>query len=587
MIKNDPIQNILHVDLSQRRYWMEERPELFEKYLGGSGIAIKLLLELCPQNANPLGPENPIVFAVGPLNGVFPMASKTVSMFKSPLTGNLGESHAGGRSGVAIRSAGLGAIIIQGASDTPVYLSIHDNKVQFRDASVLWGMGSSYTVGRVIRSKESDAGAGVRTIMRIGRAGEKLIRYACVITETYRHFGRLGLGAVFGSKKLKALSISGKKSLLIKDKRMYKAVYQEVFNAETTSPVMKKYHNLGTPMNVIPLNNLSALPTENLRKTQFKDVEAISGENIAKNYLGRRVSCGHCPISCIHIAALREPYKNEPYFFKTTMISYDYEPIYALGTMLNIASPEGLLQLIDEVEVQGLDSMSTGVALAWATEAQEKGLVPNGEDGTVVKLSWGDYKAYIEAVKSLIDQKNAFYKALGEGVDYAASRYGGSEFALAFGGNEMPGYHTGPAAHIGYLTGSRHSHLDGAGYSIDQKTFASKGTPTPESIADNLVKEEAWRQVLSGLVVCYFAREIYNPEVVEKTLEVVGWDISRDDMITIGSEVLRMKQEFKKREGFTIERLRIPKRILETPTPFGILSEDFLREGIKEYFKRL
>jgi len=183
------LQNVLYIDLTRRRFWVENRKDLFEKYLGGVGIATQLLLEECPKNIDPFDPENPIIFAVGPLTGVYPLASKTVAMFKSSHTGNLGESHAGGRSAIAIRSAGYGAIVIKGASETPVYLAIHESKVYFRDASILWGMWSTFTVGRIIR--ENEPGAGIRTIMRTGRAGERLVTYASVITETYRHFGRL------------------------------------------------------------------------------------------------------------------------------------------------------------------------------------------------------------------------------------------------------------------------------------------------------------------------------------------------------------------------------------------------------------
>ena len=585
MIEGDPIQRILYVDLSRRRYWIEERPELFQKYIGGSGVAIKLLLEECRQGVDPLSPENPIIFAVGPLNCVFPMASKTVAMFKSPLTGNLGESHAGGRSGIALRSAGLGALVIRGASEIPIYLSIYDGKVSFRDGRVLWGMESSYTVGRVIREREPKA--GLRTIMRIGRAGENLVRYACVITETYRHFGRLGLGAVFGSKKLKALTIAGTNNIKVKDIKAYKELYQEIFKLEITAPALKKYHDIGTPMNVMPLNNLQALPAYNLKSASLDGAEHISGENLAKNYLGRRVACGHCPVSCIHLAALREPYEKEPYFYKTTMISYDYEPIYALGSMLGITSPEGLLKLIDEVEVAGLDAMSCGVALAWATEAVEKGLVSSGSEGTIVNLKWGDYNTYIKAVDYITEQPNEFYKALAQGVEYAAMQYGGLDFALAFGRNEMPGYHTGSAAHIGYLTGARHSHLDSAGYSLDQKILASKGTPTPSTVASTLFEEEGWRQILSSLVICFFAREIYKPETVQRALRVIGWDLSLEDMKKIGYEILALKHEYKRREGFSAEALRIPNRILETPTPFGRLDEAFIKEAVKEYFSRV
>jgi aldehyde:ferredoxin oxidoreductase len=583
MIKGDPISKILHIDLSRKRFWVEERPELFERYLGGVGVGIRLLLEECPKGADPLGPENPIIFAVGQLNGLFPVASKTVALFKSPHTCNLGESHAGGRSATAIRMAGYGAIVIKGSSDIPIYLTITSQEVGFRDASALWGM-ATYTTGRVIREREP--GAGVRTIMRIGPAGERLVTYACVVTETYRHFGRLGLGAVFGSKKLKAILIAGRRSLKPENSKLYREVYKEVFEEITKSDLMKKYHELGTPINVSPLNKLGALPTRNLTSASFEQAENISGESFAEKHLGRRVACSHCPVSCIHLAALREPYVSEPYFYKTRMISYDYEPIYALGSMLGIGFTEGMLKLMDEIETLGLDAMSTGVALAWATEMLLKGLIGLEETGGL-KLEWGNVEAYVKAARFLVEQPTSFYMTLARGVAYASAHYGGKAFALTFGGNEMPGYHTGPAAHLGFLTGSRHSHLDGAGYSLDENIIKKGGKLSPEGIVEGLLREEAWRQILSSLVVCFFARGVYKPETVCRALEVVGHQFTPEDLQRLGLEILKYKLEFKLREGFSFEKLSFPERVFETPTPQGSLSRAFLEEALKLYGERV
>jgi aldehyde:ferredoxin oxidoreductase len=573
----DPLYRVRYVDLTRRRSWVEERPDLFEAGLGGTGVGIRLLEEECPQGADPLGPDNPIILAVGPLVGHFPLASKTVALFKSPHTGNLGESHAGGRSAVAIRMAGYGAIVIRGASTLPIYLVVEDGQVRFHDASALWRMRSSYTIGSVLRVRES--GSGLRSIMRIGRAGERQVSYACVITETYRHFGRLGLGAVFGSKQLKALVVGGKRSLPVADRRAYRQTYDEVFKTATESSLMKKYHDLGTPMGILPLDAIGGLPTRNLQSGRFEGAEAISGERMAEEYLGRRVACTHCPVACIHLAALRIPYPNDPYFYKTMMLGYDYELIYAMGSMLGIDDVSGMLRLIDETEVQGLDVMSTGVVLAWATEALERWMISTQEtDG--LALAWGDYLSYIEAVKRIVTQPNPFYRALARGVEHAASVYGGEDFALTMGGNEMPGYHTGPGGYLGYLTGARHSHLDSAGYSLDQRAAATGQALTPQGVVDSLLAEERWRQVLTSLTVCLFARGIYTSEVVQKALAAVGFDWSAEDLERLGLETLRCKHAFKVREGFELAQLRLPRRIFETAAPAGPFDEDFLRQAI-------
>jgi aldehyde:ferredoxin oxidoreductase len=584
MLHGDSLGRVLYIDLSRRRFWVQERPDLFAESMGGAGVAIRLLEQECPQGADPLGPDNPIVLAVGPLVGHFPLASKTVAMFKSPLTGNLGESHAGGRSAVAIRMAGYGAIVLRGASSLPIYLVIDGDRVRFRDASALWGMRSSYTAGSVLRARES--GSGLRSIMRIGRAGERRVRYACVTTETYRHFGRLGLGAVFGSKLLKAVIVCGRRSLPVSDRRAYRQVYDEIFEAATESPLMQKYHELGTAMNVLPLDAIGGLPTRNLQSGRFEGAEAISGERLAAEYLGRRVACAHCPVACIHLAALRIPYPNDPYFYKTMMLGYDHELVYAVGSMLGVQDVDGMLRLIDEAEVQGLDVMSTGVVLAWATEALERGLISSEETGGL-PLVWGDHRTYIEAVKRVVTQPNAFYRALAQGVDHAASIYGGADFALAFGRNEMPGYHTGPGCHLGYLTGARHSHLDSAGYSLDQKAASTGQTSTPQALADSLLSEERWRQVLSNLTICFFARGIYTSEVVQKALATIGADWSAEELERLGRETLRSKHAFKAREGFQWADLRLPRRIFETPAPAGSFDEDLMRQAIASFAEGL
>jgi len=575
MLKNECLIRVLYVDLSERTFSVKERADLFDRYIGGTGVAIQLLHEECPEKGDALGSENPIIFAVGPLTGLYPLASKTVALFKSPLTGNLGESHCGGRSAVAIRMAGYGAIVIKGASEIPIYISINGQGVHFRDASSIWGM-QSFSSGRILRENES--GAGLRTIMRIGAGGENLVKYACVTTESYRHFGRLGLGAVFGSKKLKAVVVSGKSSLPVADMKFYRKSYREIYKTAVESPVMKKYHDLGTAENIEPLNKFGGLPTRNLKTARFEGASGISGEILAEKYLGRRLACSHCPVGCIHIAALREGYEDEEYFYKTSMISYDYEPLYALGSMLGIADAEAFLKLMDRIEAFGIDAMSTGVVLAWATEAMERELITEKET-LGIKLVWGNHASYIEAANHIVEQPNDFYRALAGGVEEASSLYGGKEFALTFGGNEMPGYHTGPAAHVGTLLGARHSHLDNGGYGIDQKILAKKEV-TPEELTTIILDEEWWRQILSSLVVCFFARGIYLPEIVSELLTVTGFDLHPDDLTRIGREIHREKYRFKYREGFSLDNLRIPERIFETPSPISYMSRDYVERAL-------
>jgi len=574
MIKTDPLKRILYIDLTKKKFWIEERPDLFEKFLGGTGVAIALLHENCPYDTDPLSPENPIIFAVGPLNGLFPIASKTVAMFKSPHTGNLGESHAGGRSAIAIRMAGYGAIVIKGKSERPCYISIHGDKVFFRDATTLWGLEES--AGKIIRNLEP--GAGLRTIMRIGPGGEKLVSFASVTLETYRHFGRLGLGAVFGSKNLKAVLVSGKRDLSVTDFKEYKNLYDMLLKELSESEKMKKYHELGTPANVLPLSFSKGIPIKNLRTNELLGIENISGEVFAEKHLGRRVACSHCPVACIHLGSLRKPYEDEPYFYRTVYLSYDYELIYALGSMLGITSSEDILKLIEVVEDMGVDAISTGVVLAWITEAFEKGIISEKQTEGIIP-EWGKLNAYVELVRKIVYGDSEFYKDIARGVEHASSKYGGKDFALTYGKNEMPGYHTGYGAHIGYLFGARHSHLDSAGYAIDKEAMTKHFTA--EQIVEKILNEEQWRQILSSLVICFFGREIYTPEIVLKSLKLAGYELDESNLRKIAQDIYAEKYHFKIKSGFNFDSLNLPKRIFELPSSNGQLNEDFARRCIE------
>ncbi|MCS7119827.1 MAG: aldehyde ferredoxin oxidoreductase N-terminal domain-containing protein [Nitrososphaerota archaeon] len=577
------LSRVLYIDLTRKMCWVEDRTDLFEEWLGGIGVATQLYREEVSKEADPLGPENAVIFSVGPLSGLFPMASKTVAAFKSPLDGYFAESHAGGRSASAIRYAGYGAIVIKGASDRPVYLVVESEKTRFRDAGALWGM-NSLSAGRVLR--EVTGGAGFRTIARIGRAGERLVHYACVTTETYRHFGRMGLGAVFGSKNLKALVIIGSGGFKLPNVRAYRETYRNLWELAVRSPVAKKYHDLGTAENVMPLNEIGALPTRNFSSGRFENAEDISGEEFARNVLARRVACSMCPVACIHVAAIREEYEDEKYFFKTEFVSYDYEPIYAVGSNLGICDRFGLLKIFHVLEAEGVDVISTGAVLAWCTEALEKGIISENE--TIIPLRWGDWKNYIKAIQYISEQANDFYKTAAKGVQALASKYGGRDFAVSFNNVEPAGYHTGPLFISSLIIGFRHSHLDSGAYSMDQKIIMSGGKlPSTSEAARIIREEEAWRQVLNSLVICLFARGLYGKENVVKALNSLDYNLSEDDLTRLAWKIYTTKNKQKIEEGFDPLGIKVPKRLLETPTPLGSINEQYIREVVEKIFDRI
>lgn len=573
------LRRVLYIDLTTGESWSEERQELFESWMGGTGVGIRLLQEECPRGADPLSPQVPIILSIGPFNGVYPVATKTVATFKSPLTAELGESYAGGRLSLAMRFAGHEAIVIRGRAQRPCYISINDSRVEIKDATSIWGI-DALTTGVILRDHES--GVGRRSIIRIGPAGERLVRYAGVVVDTYRHFGRLGLGAAFGSKRLKALAISGSEHIDLPDPPRYKEVYARLYKTAVGTDVMGKYHDIGTSVNISVLNWLKGLPTKNFLLSSFPEGEKISGEVFAEKHLIRRLSCAGCPIGCVHIAALKTEFSPH-HEFEVRRVSYDYEPIYSLGSNLGVDSAEGILQLIDACERLGLDVMSAGVVLSWATEALEKGLISTKETMDV-PFQWNNVPGYLRALESIVGAPNEFYSILALGVEKAAERYGGLDFAMTLGKNEVSGYHTGPASIVGQLVGVRHSHLDNGGYGIDQK--ARKTPMDLEMMVDEIIKEDNSRGVFNSLVGCLFARGVYSEENIIDGLGAVGIVKTADDLEELGRRIFQEKYRFKVQEGFELSRARIPGRFYQTVSTLGMVTPEMIEEMLRLYRKK-
>lgn len=571
---------VLYIDMTTQTSRVEEREDLMP-YLGGVGIGVKLLEENMRPDLPPLAPEQPIVLAMGALSTVFPVITKTVALFVSPLTGELGESYAGGRLAFAMLQAGYDALVITGRAAQPYYLTIDETSVHFRDARPLWNTNRD-DAGRYIRDNEPGA-RGKRSIIRIGQAGENEVAYACVTVDRYRHFGRLGLGAVFGSKLLKAVHISGERSLPVRDFKQYFGVYRKLYAiAHKPGGVMSKYHDQGTPINIEALNAIGALPTRNLQTTRVNDAETISGEAFAENDLVRKQACVGCPVGCIHIAQYRRAFA-DGYEYETHGVSYDYELLFALGTFVDLKERQDILALIHEVEVCGHDAMSAGVALGWACEMLERGLI-SVEEHTLIPVKFGDVDSLRQALRYIASAENEFYRALGKGVKHAAEVFGGADFAMQLGGNEMPGYHTGYGSVAGVVVSARHSHLCNAGYSIDQSL--QPGEPIePAVVAKKLFAEELERCMLNSLVICLFARKVYDRDTVKQCFAAVGRELSDDELSEAARRIYATKVRIKRALGYDNKQVKIPKRFFETPASYGKLDEGIAQEIIDEFNK--
>jgi len=582
MLHNDLVR-ILHIDLTAGETRAEERADLFHDYLGGTGVAMRLLAELVHDDRDPLDPAQPVVLAIGPLTTIFPVVTKAVATFRSPLTGEYGESHAGGQFASALRYAGYDALIITGAAKRLVYLVIDGDNVEIRPADALAGM-NVIEAGRVIRDRIE--GAGHRSILRIGPAGETRpgragIRYANVNVDTFRHFGRLGLGAVLGSKNLKAIAVIGQQHLdLPEDSRAYKKVYAEVYDRVLHTDAMKKYHELGTPSNILPLNELGALPTYNVRQGFFGEADEISGEAFAENELIAKRACAGCQIGCIHVALYRRPFA-PGWEYESTMVAYDHELVYAVGSLLGVGDRGDLLRLIEDIDMAGMDTISCGTALAWATEAMERGLIqPEQFDG--IDLRWGDAERYAQGIAAIVRGKSEVAQWLGQGEVQAAHHFGAPEYVAAVGGQGIAGYWTGYAHVLGHLLGARHSHLDNAGYAIDQKLEPY----TDEAIVDRIIADEAERIVQTCIAVCLFARGVYDLETISRALGSVGIQRSVEQLESMGQRIYWERVWLRERLGFQARLEDVPRRLFETPTPRGQLEPQRVSKMLELYQTR-
>ena len=547
-----------------------------DDWVGGSGLAAHLFDQYGHTDKPWNDPDQPLIFAIGPLTGYFPLMSKTVCAFKSPYHDQYAESHAGGRSALALRFANLDAIVITGKAQTPACLALGSHHLILKDVPYLWGKSIKAT-GKILRNMSP--GSGHRSILRIGPAGEIGSAMAGINVDTYRHFGRLGGGAVMGLKNLKAIVIEGDEMFDLPAGKEYQKLFQKVYDQLTTTDMMKKYHDLGTPVNVAVLDKLKALPCRNLQRTSDPEIGGITGETLAEKTLVRNQACAGCPIGCIHLGYVREKFHQDHryYFFQ---VSYDHEPIFAAGAMLSVTDAFAVLGILDEMEEMGLDVMSAGVALAWATEAFEKGMLSEAQ--TLVPLTFGDAPGYKEAVRHLGTGANDFYRRLGQGTLTAAGHYGGAEFACVLG-QEMAGYATGEVFYTSQSLGFRHSHLDSGGYSYDQK-HDDKDVP---KAVDFLVADECDRVLLTSMVACLFAREVYKKEHLAECLNVLGYHVIADSMDTIERRIQQKRWQLRLATGFMPQEVTIPKRFTELTTWKGKTDVNYLNELKSAYAQKI
>jgi aldehyde:ferredoxin oxidoreductase len=565
---------VMVVDLTEGRGEVVQFSS-YAQWAGGTGLAAALFQEYGKTDRPWDDPEQPLIFAVGPLTGYFPLMSKTVCGFKSPYHDQYAESHAGGRSALSMRFANLDALVVRGRAKRLSCLVLGNRKMQIHDVQYMRGK-DVFQTGKLVRKLAGGLGSGHRTIMRIGPAGENGCAYACINADTYRHFGRLGSGGVMGSKNLKAIMVVGDGSFKLPEGKEYAKLFRDVYKQMTATDMMSKYHNLGTAANLTALNELGALPWRNLQATKDDaKIGGISGERFADDTLLRNAACAGCPVGCIHIGFLREKFMEQnQYYYR--QVTYDYEPIFAVGSMLGMDDAAKVFMVMDEVEKCGVDVMSAGVALAWATEALEKGVISEKE--TLVPLKFNEAEGYKQALWHIAGATNDFYAALGKGTLVATKAYGGEDFACVVG-QEMAGYATGEAFFVSEALGFRHSHLDSGGYSYDQK-YEDQNV---ERAVDFFVEDERGRNMLTSMVSCMFARGVYKEDLLKEALSTVGHADLADRFDQAAVNIQNLRWQLKLDSGFNPSTVKIPKRFTEVVNWKGGIDPEYMEKMKQAY----
>ncbi len=555
---------ILHIDATTQNTSVEEKDaEYLKKYLGGIGLAVRLLYENTHAGVEPLSPQNALCFAASSFAGTtVPVGTKHGVAFKSPLTGFVGDCLSGSHFSEMIRRAGWDGFVITGAAPQWSVLFIDDDDVQFLDASRLIGLGTIETQQH-IRAWLGDENIRVSSI---GPAGENLVRYAMVDNDG-RQAGRTGPGAVMGSKKLKAIAIRGSHPIQVADMPNLLEETRKIIKI-SQGPGTAKYRILGTPSNVLNMNKMGVLPTRNFQQTEFEHAEEVSGEYMHEHFTRKTVGCSGCTIACEQWAEVREgPYKG-------VMAGLDYEPLFALGPNCGIGELPPIIYLSRLCDDLGMDSMSAGVVVSWAMECYEKGLLSKGDcDG--LELNFGNYEASAEVIKK-IAKREGIGNLLAEGTKRASEQLGkgSGHFAMQIKGLEMPGYdvRSMKTFALGVATGTRGGdHNRSLAYELDVKGTTDRFTA--DATRGKLAMEkENFACILDCLSICKFARncfEHFDEDMSRIYTMVTGIPLTPAELKAVGERVCNLKKAFNIREGWTRADDILPPRVMKDPLPSG------------------
>ncbi len=587
---------ILHIDLTTRKTWVEtKKEEWYKVYIGGVAMAARLCWENIKPGCDPLSPDNPICIGGGLFAGTpVPVGGKWGLASKSPLTGFIGDSLSGSWFAIALKRAGWDGLVVHGASDEWVNVFVDDERVEFRPARHLLGMGT-YETEEAIREELGDDQVRSATI---GPAGEKLVLFANV-TNDGRQAGRTGHGAVWGSKKLKALSIRGTHGVKVADPETLLKLSYDISDA-AQGPYTQKYRILGTVSNVLNMNRIGLLPTRNYQQGVFEHAEIVSGEYLHENFKVKTLACAQCPIACEQMSRAKDgPYAG-------AMTGIEYECLFAVAPNCGISDLQAAIKMIDVADRGGMDAMSMGVTISWVMETFEKGIFKK-EDFKCRKYpdgfepNFGNGEAGV-TLAELIRDREGIGDLLALGTRKASARVDeekGTEtwkWAMNIKGLENPGYDARALKTfaVGLAAGTRGGcHNRSAAYDPDIQGETNRFT-VDETRGRVARENEEYAAVYDTLPLCKFIRRCFTgkadrsgawPTIAKLINATTGWNFEYADIDLIGERAHTIKKAFNIREGWTRADDHLPWRWQHEPLKEGASAGYVVTEEELEYLK--
>jgi aldehyde:ferredoxin oxidoreductase len=573
----------LRVDARPGRSTLVPIPEqVLRRYLGGVGLGTWIVARETPAKVDPLGPDAALVFALSPLVGSpLTTSAKFAVVAISPLTGRLCDALSSSHFAIAAKRSGVDAIAISGRYPSPALIFIDgkgrpDPSIEIRPAGSLWGLPAREAEDAI----RGDFGTDWQ-VAAIGPAGERMIPYA-TLSHDGRHAGRGGLGAVLGSKNVKAIAVRGDQRVEVADSARVIAIAKDL-SARSFGPATEKYRELGTVANLLVFNRFDALPTRNFQAGHFVGVERLATEDLAPARKVARNSCAACTIGCEHVYALGSK----------GGVRLEYESLFALGPLLGVDEPNDVLESARLCDDLGLDTISTGGTIAFAMECVERGLIA-GDLPSGRTLKFGDGGAVREAIE-LIPARCGLGELLALGSRRAAERIGGDSlsFAMHVKGMEMPGYdpRSLQTMALGLAVGTRGAdHNRSGAYEADFSTQADRSRGGPESARLAIATEDR-AAVMDSMILCKFLRGVFvdfHQESAAMLSAVTGWDVSAEELREIGRGIVDARKRVNIREGWTRAEDTLPPRLLvEAPDERqpNVLPRARLDAMIADYYR--